>query len=192
MKLYHGTTSSSKDNILKNGIDVKYSHKVGDFGIGFYLTPDLFNAKNIALRKVEVSEMKPSIIEVTTKTFDKKLKVKDFTKANILNDDKELMKWAQFIINNRCGKKYIKNVSSKYGFEDNSIDNRYDIIIGKTADGQITKIFQLCEKEQRLITLEEAKNLLSKDYGIQYCIKTKNGLKVFKENPKEKKGVSWR
>lgn len=186
IKLYHGTINSSKNNIINNGIDVNYTNKVGDFGIGFYLSKDVFNAEYIANRKAHLTKEKPCIIELTIQSSKNNLRVKEFMNKT-MNSEEDLIKWAQFIVNNRCGMEYIKNVSSKYGFEDNNLDNRYDIIIGKTADGHITKIASMCKDEQRLITSKEAKSLLSKNYGVQYCISTIKGLSIISTGPTERK-----
>ncbi len=119
------------------------------------------------------------------------IKVKRFTEFNKHSSCDGILEWAQFIINNRNGIDYIDKVSSKYGLADNNLDKRYDIVIGPTADGKITQTARKCKAEKRLITLQEAQNLLDKLYGLQYCISTEAGLSVINGKPR-KKGVSWR
>ena len=38
MLLYHGTSKKAANNIKKHGVDLSYSRKNLDFGVGFYLT----------------------------------------------------------------------------------------------------------------------------------------------------------
>lgn len=53
MKLYHGTNYSSAINIMTNGIDLKYSKKYLDFGVGFYTTPNYDHAAISAIRATD-------------------------------------------------------------------------------------------------------------------------------------------
>ena len=46
MKLYHGTVSSSALNIINEGINLKCSQELLDFGRGFYTTPNKEHAKS--------------------------------------------------------------------------------------------------------------------------------------------------
>lgn len=190
--LYHGTDNKSKDDIINNGIVLDKNPRGGDFAVGFYLTPNLNSAKSMALRK-SFSNQKPSVIELTlVKNYTKKVKVKNFGNITTSTSDNEILLWAQFIVNNRCGNDYINKISSKYGLDDNNLDKRYDIVIGTTADGNVTQAARKCKNEKRLITLVEAKEFLEKNFGLQYCISTKKGLSMIQNQPREKKGVSWR
>ena len=67
----------------------------------------------------------------------------------------------------------------------------YDIVVGPTADGKITQTARKCNAEKRMITIKEARNLLDKLYGLQYCISTEKGLSAINGQPR-KKGVLWR
>lgn len=190
--LYHGTDNSSKENIINNGINVNQNPKGGDFAVGFYLTPDLTSARNMALRK-SYNNGSPSIVELTLNNdYKKAVSYKDFGVISSNSPEKDMLSWAQFIINNRCGKEYVESVSSVYGYGDNNLDKRYDIVIGSIADGSVSKLSRICKAEKRIVTLIEAKHLLDKTFGIQYCICTEKGLSVIKDMPREKKGVSWR
>ncbi len=190
--LYHGTDRDSEENIVNNGIDVDHNPRGGDFGVGFYLTPNLEIAKQMALRKT-FTGLIPEVVEMTLdKDFQKKVKVKDLGVLSLASSDEKLMQWAQFIVNNRCGMDYVLSVSSKHGLGENNLDKRYDIVLGSIADGKITKISRLCKKEKRIVTLNEAKDFLDKYYGLQYCINTEKGLSAIADYPRKKKGVSWR
>ena len=48
--LYHGTSKKSANNIKKHGVDLSYSRKNLDFGVGFYLTTNKGQAKDWAYR----------------------------------------------------------------------------------------------------------------------------------------------
>lgn len=50
MKVYHGTALSHAIDICDNGIDLSKSNVYLDFGRGFYVTPDIEMAKNMAFK----------------------------------------------------------------------------------------------------------------------------------------------
>lgn len=190
--LYHGTDMNSVINITEQGINISQNPKGGDFGVGFYLTPQLESAKLMALRKA-YGGGKPGIIELTlNKNYKNMVIVKDFGTLNQNSSDTDIMSWAQFIVNNRNGVSYVDNVSLILGQEDNNIDGRYDIVIGTIADGSVSKISRKCNSEKRLISLTEAKEFLNKSFGTQYCICTKKGLLAINNQPREKKGMIWK
>lgn len=190
--LFHGTNELSQNNIVNSGIDVNLSKKCGDFGKGFYLTPELDSAKSIALRK-SFQDIRPAVVELTLKKeYNNFVKVKSFGNLTLSSSDKDILEWAQFIVNNRCGIDYINKVAVRYGYEENNLDKRYDMVVGTIADGSITKVVRLCNAEKRLVSLTEAKGFLNKSFGIQYCICTVKGLSAIDKLPRKKKGVSWR
>ena len=190
--LYHGTDDFSRDDIVDNGIRLDRNIVVGDFGYGFYLTPNLECAKSMALRKSYLNAQ-PGLVElVLKKNYTDIVRVKRFENLDKSSNCDDVLVWAQFIINNRNGIDYISKVSSKYGLSENNLDKRYDIVIGPIADGNVTKTARKCNAEKRLITIQEAKNLLDKLYGLQYCICTETGLSAINRKPRKKEGVSWR
>lgn len=189
--LYHGTNVVSQKSIVDDGICLNQNPRGGDFAIGFYLTPELECAKAIARRKA-YGNGSPSVVELTLRSgFQKYVNVRDFGAITSASEDEKILEWAQFIVNNRCGSDYVSKVSLPKGIGDNNLDKRYDIVIGSIADGRVTKIARNCKGEKRLVTLTEAKSFLDKTFGIQYCICTTNGLSMIKNQPREKKGVSW-
>lgn len=190
--LFHGTDNSSKDDIIINGINLNINPRGGDFAVGFYLTPELKSASNMALRK-SFNSMHPSVVELTLrKDYSNHCSVKDFGRITKYSKNEDIIAWAQFIVNNRNGKEYIKTIASVHGFEDNNLDKRYDIVVGTIADGNVTQTARKCRNEKRIVTLTEAKKLLDKSIGLQYCINTNRGLQMIDSQPKEKKGVLWR
>lgn len=190
--LYHGTDMFSQMNIVNVGINLNQNPRGGDFAVGFYLTPVLRSAKKMALRK-SFGMSQPSIVELTLiGDFKNIISVKDFGKIDVYSSESDIIKWAQFIINNGCGLKYIQSVSAIQGYDDHNLDKRYDIVIGSIADGSITQVARKCKAQSRLVTVKEAKEFLDNSFGIQYCISTERGLSVIDKMPREKKGVSWR
>lgn len=160
--------------------------------MGFYLTPELECAKRMALRKSFNSGM-PAIVELKLRKHPERfICIKDFGSISLNSADTEILNWAQFIINNRCGWEYIQLVVDKNGFGDHNLDKKYDLVIGTTADGSVTKTARKCKSEKRMVSLKEAKEFLDKSFGKQYCISTEKGLSVIEGSPRNRKGVSWR
>lgn len=57
------------------------------------------------------------------------------------------------------------------------IDNEYDIVIGKTASGNCSKIFKEIRNKGAIVDKRNLlKNILDNNYGEQICIKTEKGL----------------
>lgn len=156
------------------------------------MTPELQTAIAMALRK-SYGYYKPGVIELTLqKNYRDCVIVRDFGMITYASPKKDLLSWAQFIVNNRNGIGYTREVAAKAGYEENNLDKRYDIVIGSIADGSVAKISRQCKTEKRLVTIEEAKEFLDKSFGIQYCISTEVGLSVISHPPREVKGVPLR
>lgn len=189
--LFHGTKYSSALLIETNGIRFDQNTYSCDFGYGFYLSPDISSAKTWARRKAFRDT--PAIIEVSLrKDFAEHVKVKDFGIITDNLSDDIILKWAQFIINNRCGLEYVSKTSLSSELKDNSLDASYDIVIGQIADGSITQIASDCKRQFRPITISEAHRLLNTNFGIQYCLCSEKALSVITKKPRIKKGVQWR
>ena len=131
VKVYHGTTLSHAIDICDNGIDLSKSNVHLDFGRGFYVTPDIEMAKNMAFRvsarERQVKNVFPAVL-CFEYTQNLELNYKKFEYENI--------EWAKFILANRVSDKIAKEL----GLLDSNIDFRYDIIIGGTADGVVANI----------------------------------------------------
>lgn len=132
VKVYHGTTLENAVEIYNNGIDLSKSNTYLDFGRGFYVTPDLEMAKNMAhrvaaMRNKQVKNIFPAVI-CFEYTENLELNYKRFDIENI--------EWAKFIMANRVSDK----IANELGLLDRNADFRYDIIIGGTADGIVANI----------------------------------------------------
>lgn len=118
-----------------------------DFGIGFYVTSDFTMAEKWASRK-----KKAIINEYVLDT--NKLNAYTFP----LNEE-----WLDFVIQNRTGEKV------------EFIPNRFDLLIGATADD---KLFATIEQyENGFINAETAVEVLNcMKVGQQICVRTERGL----------------
>ena len=162
LKVYHGTISSCAENIIKNGNILKKGKPKVDFGQGFYTTNSYSFAKSTAKNKAEKTNLhlgERYVVPVVLKfNVDKKL----LNNLNILNFTKEDIKWAQFIINNRNGFDYMKEVGSHF----HNLKQKFDIVIGGIADNQIS----LLSKE--LKTLNKKANEIDL-HNMRYSYHTK-------------------
>lgn len=120
---YHGTTSNYIES-LQAGVKVDYLKRNCDFGVGFYLTSRLEQAKRWAQRKV-----KDRI------TFDENIKpvvVSYALNKEIINDSQVFEidnDFFHFIYQNRCGKE----------------KHNYSLIFGPVLDGQLSRLDQIME-----------------------------------------------
>lgn len=165
--LYHGTDIDSAREICKSQIiDVTRGAKHTDFGQGFYVTDDYERATRWAYRKAGLRGKKPAVITIV---FDEK------AAKNIIEYFSDDLRWGRFIINNRNGLAYIKNVA----FKDNNLDARYDITCGRIADIDIIDVAdELKENGMMLISLDR---ILNKEYPIQYAFHTEQSTVYIKK-----------
>ncbi len=164
MLLYHGTTLSNAENIAHNGIDIAKSHIRTDFGHGFYATPDRTCAVNWAIKKSQFE--RPGVVYLY---FDEKQAVqfiRTFRQADLTQ--------AQFVVNNRNGRDYVKSLESDLW--DNNLDKQYDIVCGPICDGKIAQIARQIAAERRCVTEKDLKEMTSKDYPFQYSFHTLNAF----------------
>lgn len=135
MKLYHGTNYSSAMNIMTNGIDLKYSKKYLDFGIGFYTTPNYDHAAVSAIRATDKfnrkyrKDEKPYIV-IMDFSLKKELEL------SVGQYVRHSERWGQFVLNNRLS----KDILEAYDIKEHNQDGRYDICYGEIADGSIANI----------------------------------------------------
>lgn len=135
MKLYHGTNYSSAMNIIANGINLKYSKRYLDFGVGFYTTPSYDHAAITAIRNTDKFNKKYGKNEepyIVTMDFilDKKLNL------SVGQYVRHGERWGQFVLNNRL----TKEILDAYDIKEHNQDGRYDICYGEIADGDIINI----------------------------------------------------
>ncbi len=135
MKLYHGTNYSSAINIMTNGIDLKYSKKYLDFGIGFYTTPNYDHAAISAIRATDKFNRKYRKNEkpyIVTMDFSLKKELELSVGQYVRHSER----WGQFVLNNRL----TKDILEAYDIKEHNQDGKYDICYGEIADGSIANI----------------------------------------------------
>ena len=158
MILYHGS------NIDIEVPDLSKSRPYKDFGQGFYLSPDKYQAERMAQQRTLIAQKgRPT---VSCFEFDEswlysnELRVKQF--------DSYSEDWAQFVLMNR----------------DTTIpqpSHNYDIVFGPIADDGVT--FQLRRYKAGAITLNELVNELQYSQGItfQYFFGTEDAIAKLKK-----------
>lgn len=157
MRLYHGTDLKSAKNICENGIDFTKSKNKLDFGRGFYLTDDYERACIWAKRKAYALNTSPAIVNVEFDITSAKGYIRSFKDDTV---------WAQFIINNRNGYDYLKNIE----MQENNLDSKYDITYGRIADLDVTNIaMELLKSKKPIVNIE---TILNRDYSMQYAFHT--------------------
>lgn len=135
MRLYHGTNYSSAINIMTNGIDLKYSKKYLDFGIGFYTTPNYDHAAISAIRATDKFNRKYKKNEnpyIVTINFS----LRNELGLSVGQYVRHSERWGQFVLNNRLSKEILE----EYNIKEHNQDGRYDICYGEIADGSIANI----------------------------------------------------
>lgn len=167
MTLYHGTDIESAKEICNgSGIDLSRCNDKTDFGKGFYTTDDFERAAKWAKRKAAVRISKPVVITVLF----------DIESANdIIEHFSDDLRWGRFIINNRNGLNYIKNVS----YKDNNLDARYHITYGRVADIDVVDVAESL-KENGLM-LNSVDEILNIEYPQQIVFHTSESLLFIKK-----------
>ena len=151
MKLYRRNYTKIEKTLLT------FSNKNRDFGIGFYLTSDLDQAKIWSIKKV--AKLDKGTPTVSIYSFDdhdiNNLNVKTFVKA-----DEE---WFEYVINNR------KNI----------VSDNYDIVIGPIVNDGTYEVINLYIRG--ILTKNQAISRL-KTYKLkdQYAFKTERALRKLK------------
>lgn len=176
MLVYHGTSLSNAFNIQENGIDLYKSNDFLDFGKGFYVTPNLEMAKNMAYR---VSSRTPRdknglpTVVCFEYTEDVGMNYRKFE-----NEDTE---WAKFIMANRV----TDEIAKEMGLFDSNRDFRYDIVVGGTADGNVASIasalrFGNKKPNEYQLALSDFLKEEGTSYGTQITFCTEKSLSCIK------------
>lgn len=154
MILYHGSNVEiEKVNFLKS--------KVGkDFGVGFYLSPELEQAQEMAEKKALLLGGEP---KVTRFEFDEEAAAKDAGIAS-LRYEHYCVEWGKFVHKNRHNKTRVQIHS-------------YDIVYGPIANDDIG--MQMRRIDADLITWEQFVKELEHKRGetFQYFFGTEESLK---------------
>lgn len=172
--LYHGTIEAHRKNIKENGIILDKGTPLCDFGQGFYATDDY----NFALKTAEQrsfglcaplykkSDLRPVVIVMS---FDYDA-AKKSSQIEVFDENNH---WVEFIANNRNRNfNGIKNKTNNH-----NRDNKYDIVIGPTADKQISDVHKIFKKN---IPNDFYKNFINPNYKTQYSFHTEKALEFLK------------
>ena len=124
MILYHGTNCEIRKP------DPRKGHRGTDFGQGFYLTPDMESARNMAslvvaregtgCRTINVFELDDAAARLAG------LKVRKFEDMD--------ENWIRFVIANR---------NFEWDASDHNLDQLYDVVVGFIADDKIRNLIRM-------------------------------------------------
>lgn len=174
IKVYHGTNFSSAFDIWRNGIDLNKSLPYLDFGQGFYVTDNKNKAVERAFKKTNDFNRhsnyneKPCLVEmyINESCLDK-MKTKFFKPRQI--------EWFNFVINNRMELEFLESRN----ITNHNKDNKYDIVYGEIADGEIAKIANRIKRNIIDIENIDYSSILpdtKEFYGSQYSFHTRKSL----------------
>lgn len=175
MEVYHGTILRHAVDIFNSGIDLTKSKGFLDFGKGFYTTPNIEMAKDMAKRVLA--------FEKRTKRGNGAFPVvisfeyKENLELNYKKFECEDIDWAKFILANRL----TLDIAQKLELTDNNADLRYDIIVGGTADGSVANIasnlrFGTLKPEEYELNLSDFLKKDGSSYGTQIVFCTERAL----------------
>lgn len=136
--LFHGTLMDRADNILLNGFDFSKLNDRADFGKGFYVTDSYALAKHTAITRY-IQEKQSNGSAATPVVIRLKVICNNISDYRIKGFYGETLTWKRFVCCNRWFNKVIKTNPEC----DHNTDQRYDIIIGLTADGKISMLSKL-------------------------------------------------
>ena len=160
--LYHGTDVEFDSPIPARG------RKGTDFGQGFYLTPDIVSATNMAHRVARRRNSTESV--VLCYSLDENqlasagLRVRSFT--NIESG------WLRFVVANR----YFQQSAP-----DHNLDNRWDLVHGYIADDRIVKLLDALVKGTATES-DVLKTLIASRFkSVQYSFHTEAAVSLLKK-----------
>lgn len=152
--LFHGTLMDRAANILLEGFDFNKLNDRADFGKGFYVTDSYALAKHTAITRYNQEKQSngtaypPVVIRI-------KVVCNNIMDYNIKEFYGETLIWKRFVCCNRWFHK-IKQINPLC---DHNTDQRYDIVIGLTADGKISKLNKLIKKDKYKLSDEFVNNV---------------------------------
>lgn len=153
-RLFHGTTTNYLPSLQKGiNVNIEGANQSPDFGIGFYLTSQMYQAEKQAIRKTNQynkprSNVKsgyndlvhPIVLEYELSLNEEQLE------NNCKIFDKPDIDWGNFIVNNRTNTKLM-------GLH--NIEQNIPLVFGPLADGQPNIGVLLYEYKKGIITREE-------------------------------------
>ncbi len=137
--VYHGTTSDKKQYLSLtdiNTIDLMKGNKTADFGQGFYVTS--IEKQALAFARYRANSVNDDVVKDVMK-LERPIIIKYQLDVDLMKEFKEKIfsspneEWAEFVFNNRVGKKYAISNSL-------NIDKKYDYVYGHVADGKVALI----------------------------------------------------
>jgi hypothetical protein len=155
MKLYHGS------NVKVTKIDLLKSKRGKDFGSGFYLSPNLEQAKELSERKTD--QMQWGTPTVSTFQLDESR----LTELKVLRFTEYSKEWAEFVLMNR------KNQGEIQAHD-------FDVVIGPIADDAVGT--QIRRYTAGLIDIDRFLQELKYMKGItfQYFFATEKAVQLLK------------
>ena len=123
MILYHGS------NQVVDIIDFSKCRPYKDFGLGFYLTIYIEQAKRMATRTAGIYGGSPVV-----SIFEYNEDAASGLNIKIFNDP--TAEWAHFVMNNR--NRFFKDIAS----ENCNTDAKYDIVVGPVANDDMVTLFR--------------------------------------------------
>lgn len=133
--VYHGTIELNRTS-LEKGIDLQYSKKYLDFGMGFYTTSNYEQAASFAIKRSMILGSKPVVI-----SYNINKELLEHITMNCLLFDSPNEKWYEFVYNNRVKSEHmISDFHNKTG--------KYDVVYGYVADENIGLLTQKAQKKQ--------------------------------------------
>lgn len=177
-KTYHGTNLSSAFDIWLHGVDLNKSLPNLDFGKGFYVTDSKQKAIDRAYKKTNDYNKRnhckeePYLVEIYIEDdIWKELRTKFFRPR-----EKD---WFYFVINNRLELPYL----IEHNINNHNKDNKYDLVFGEIADGEITNIANNIKNQKINIKDLDLSDILPKHgkyFGNQYSFHTEKSLSCIK------------
>lgn len=131
--LFHGTAKKHLKSFLDRGIGIvkEVEHKKKDFGQGFYLTTQYWQARDYANRIAKVTKTDPMIVVCILKLG----KLRESIDRGLIIDDYD-ERWLETIIRGR------------FHSHKHPLNRDYDWIYGRCGDGSTEKFTELVQKEK--------------------------------------------
>lgn len=137
LMLFHGTSTKYLHSFVKNGVGIVKLNKKKDFGQGFYLTTNYWQAKDYANRTVTATskdnqKTEPLVIACTILLG----RLREELKSGLIIDEFDV-KWLEIIIRGR------------FHSDTTPLRDDYDWIYGKCGDGITTKFEKLYRQQEK-------------------------------------------
>lgn len=176
LEIYHGTISTCAENIIKNGILLEKGKPKVDFGQGFYTTTSYKFAQSTAKNKSDKTNMHYGENRVYPIVLKYEMDERLLEHLHILKFKEEDIRWAQFIINNRNGFTYMKDI----GFYFHNLKQKFDIVIGGIADNRISLLSKELKQLKEKVTSKDLYDMKYPYHTRQISFHTQKSLACIK------------